>query len=52
LVENAPEELLVLLIKLAVDAPDRLVAGNGIVLHPAAAGVLVEVHTGVGGLIH
>jgi hypothetical protein len=31
--------------------PDRLVAGDGVVLHPVAAGVLVEIDAGVNGLI-
>src|SRR5580658_3272436 len=50
--ENAPEELLVVPIELAVDAPTRLVSRDRIVLHPSTAGVLVEVDARVGGLVH
>ena len=52
LVENSPKELLIVLIKLAVDAPARLVGGDGIVLHPSTAGVLVEIDARIGGFIH
>src|SRR6185312_7321026 len=47
-----PEEAIVVLSELSVHAPGSLVAGNGIVLHPSAAGVLVKVLTGIGGLVH
>ena len=48
IVEDAPEELIVVIGQLAVDAPTGLIGGDGIVLHPAAATELVEVHAGVG----
>ena len=49
--EDAPEELLVLVGELAVDAPGGLVGGDGVVLLPAAAGELVEVDAGVDGAV-
>ena len=49
--EDAPEEVLVVVGELAVDAPGGLVGGDGVVLLPAAAGVLVEVVAGVDGAV-
>ena len=46
--EDSPEELLVLVGQLAVDAPARLIGRNGVPLHPAAAAELVELHAGIG----
>src|SRR6185369_1171445 len=51
-VEDTPEETLIVLIQLAVNAPSGLVGGDRIVLHPSAAGVLVEVDAGVCRLVH
>ena len=45
--ENAPQELLVFVAKLGVDAPAGLVGGDRVFLFPAAAGELVEIHAGV-----
>ena len=52
IVENAPQESLIILSQLAVNAPAGLVGGNRIFLHPPAATVLVEINAGVGALIH
>src|SRR5580704_12097034 len=45
--KDAPQKLLVLVAELRIDAPARLVGGDRVVLLPAAAGELIEVHTGV-----
>ena len=50
--EDAPEKLLVFIRELRVDAPRCLVRGDGIVLHPATAGELVEVDAGIDTLVH
>jgi hypothetical protein len=52
LVEHAPQEALVVLRQLAVHRPARLVGRDRVVLHPAAAGVLVKVFARIGGLVH
>ncbi len=49
--EDSPEELLVLVGELGVDAPGGLVGGDGVVLLPASAGELVEVDAGVDGAV-
>src|SRR5258706_15592354 len=52
LVEDAPQVPLVLLRELAVNVPARLVGWDRIVLLPAAAAVLEEVHARIDGAIH
>ncbi len=49
--QDAPEELLVVVGELGVDAPGGLIGGDGVVLLPAAAGELVEVDAGVDGAV-
>ncbi len=50
--EQASEELVVLVGEFSVNAPSGLVRGNGIVLHPSAADVLIEVDARIGGPVH
>jgi hypothetical protein len=50
--EDAPQVATVFLRQLAVHRPARLVGRDRVVLHPAAAGVLVEVDAGVGAAVH
>jgi hypothetical protein len=52
LVEDAPEESLVVLAELAEHVPARLVRRQRVVLDPAAARVLVEIHARIGVAIH
>src|SRR5208282_1432171 len=52
IIQNPPQESLVILSELAVNAPAGLVGGNRIFLHPPATTVLVEINAGVGVLIH
>ncbi len=52
IIQNTPKEALIVLGQFSVDAPTRLVGRNRVVLHPAAAGVNVEVHTRVRGFVH
>src|ERR1022692_2068122 len=47
LLQHSPEELLILLRHLAVDAPTRLVGRNRIKLVPFAAGVAPEIDAGI-----
>jgi hypothetical protein len=51
LLQDAAQEIQVVFVELAVDAPGGLVGRDGILLLPAAAGVLVEIHAGVDGFI-
>jgi hypothetical protein len=39
------------LVEFSVDAPAGLIGGNRILLLPATAGILVEIYTGVDGLV-
>ena len=50
--EDAPQVAAVVQRQLAVDGPARLVGRDRVVLHPAAAGVLVEVDAGIGVAVH
>jgi pimeloyl-ACP methyl ester carboxylesterase len=52
LLEDAPQEKLVLVRQLAVDVPARLVRRDRVVLDPSAAGVLVEIGARIDGTIH
>src|SRR5262249_16211711 len=52
LFQNAAEKVQIVLIQLRVNAPLSLVWWNRIVLLPPSAGVLIEVHTRVCGLIY
>ena len=52
LLENSAQILQIVFVELAVNAPRGLVRGDGIVLLPAPAGILVEVDTGVRRAIH
>src|SRR6185295_14826467 len=52
LLEQAPEEALIVLVELAVDAPARLVGGDRVALLPAVARVGVEVGAGVERAVH
>ncbi len=52
LFEEPPEELLVLVVELAVDAPARLVGRDRVLRPPAVAGVGVEVDTGIDRPVH
>jgi hypothetical protein len=52
LFEETVEEAEIVLIELAIDRPGGLVGRDGIVFLPAAAGVLVEIHAGIGELVH
>src|SRR5262249_50366808 len=52
LFKNAAEKVQIVLIQLRVNAPLSLVWWNRIVLLPPSAGVLIEVHTRVCGLIY
>src|ERR1700735_657624 len=47
--QDAPQELLIVIAELGVNAPPSLVSGDGIILHPAAAAELIEVRAGVNG---
>src|ERR1035441_3179941 len=52
LVQNVAQDQLIAFVQLVEPAPFRLVRRNRIVLDPVAAGVLVEIVAGIGGLVH
>src|SRR5271165_154250 len=52
LLEDVAQSVQVVLVQCVEAAPPRLVGWNGIVLHPVAAGVLIEIHAGIRGFIH
>jgi hypothetical protein len=47
-----PQVLLVVVVELAVDAPPRLIGRNGILPHPAAAGIGIEIDAGIDRPVH
>ena len=52
LFENSPQIVEIILVQLGINVPTDLVGGNGILLLPAAAGVLVEIHAWVQRSVH
>jgi hypothetical protein len=49
--ENAVEQVEVVLVELAIDIPTRLVRGNGILLFPSSAGILIQIDARVDRLV-
>jgi hypothetical protein len=50
--QNAPQEIQVVLVELAVDIPSGLIEWDGILLLPSAARVVIEIHAGINGSVH
>src|SRR4029077_15536547 len=50
--QDIAQDELVVALQLGIDAPARLIGGNAVLLHPAAAGVGVEVGARINAVIH
>ena len=52
LLQDVAQDIEIVLIQLVEAAPAGFVGWDGVVLHPGSAGILIEIHAGIGGLIH